>query len=140
MFPGPTRHNCGVRASSSGPEARSRRSVRLLALRQRVARRLRARFRWPLPTRRARTIGALALVASVTLSGGDEQHTFHPPYVPEWNEFYSREMHFQHDRLRIEPERIGIVIDVADHDAFLSGLPVGALVEKFLFRPVQQSM
>ena len=67
MFPGPTRHNCGVRASSSGPEARSRRSVRLLALRQRVARRLRARFRWPLPTRRARTIGALALVASVTL-------------------------------------------------------------------------
>jgi hypothetical protein len=70
------------------------------------------------------------LVASVTLSGGDEQHTFHPPYVPEWNEFYSREMHFQHDRLRIEPERIGIVIDVADHDAFLSGLSVAALVEK----------
>lgn len=70
------------------------------------------------------------LVASVSLSGGDEQHTFHPPYVPEWNEFYSREMHFRYNRLRIEPERIGIVIDVADHDAFLSGLSVGALVEK----------
>jgi hypothetical protein len=70
------------------------------------------------------------LVASVRLSGGDEEHTFHPPYVPEWNEFYSREMHFQYDRLRIEPERIGIVIDAADHDAFLFALPVGALVEK----------
>ena len=70
------------------------------------------------------------LVASVTLFGGDEQHTFHPPYVPEWNAFYSREMHFEYDRLRIEPERIGIVIDAADHDAFLSGLPIGALVEQ----------
>jgi hypothetical protein len=68
------------------------------------------------------------LVASVSLSGGDEQQTFHAPYVPELNEFFSRTMHFQHDKLRVEPERIGIVIDAADHDSFLYPLPVGSLV------------
>jgi hypothetical protein len=70
------------------------------------------------------------LVASVALWGGDEQHTFHPPYVPEWNEFYSRAMHFPYDRLRIEPERIGIVIDAVDHDAHLTALPASDLIEK----------
>jgi hypothetical protein len=70
------------------------------------------------------------LVASVTVAGGDAQHTFHPPYVPEWNEFYARAMHFHHDKFRIEPERNGVVINVADHDTFLFGLPNGALVEQ----------
>ena len=70
------------------------------------------------------------LIASVKLWNSDEQHTFHPPYVPEWNEFFSRQMHFQHDRLRIEPERVGIIVDAADHDAFLYGLSASALVEK----------
>ncbi|HTI80756.1 MAG TPA: hypothetical protein VL614_09950, partial [Acetobacteraceae bacterium] len=74
------------------------------------------------------------LVASVTLLGGDEQHTFDPPYVLEWNEFYSRTMHFQYDRLRIEPKRAGIVIDAADYDAHLSALPTSDLMEK-LFDP-----
>jgi len=75
------------------------------------------------------------LVASVTLYGGDNQHSFHPPYVPEWNEFFARRMHIQDNRLRIEPERIGIIIDAADHDTFLYGLPVPALVEQ-LFESV----
>ncbi len=73
------------------------------------------------------------LVASVSFIGGlygDEQHTFHAPYIPELNEFYARTMHFQYDRLRIEPERIGLVIDAADHDSFLYALPVGALTER----------
>ena len=60
------------------------------------------------------------LVASVTVAGGDAQHTFHPPYVPEWNEFYAR-AHFHYDKFRIEPERNGVVINVADHDTFLFG-------------------
>lgn len=75
------------------------------------------------------------LVASVSLIGGlygDEQHTFHAPYLPELNEFYARTMHFLYDRLRVEPERIGLVIDAADHDSFLSALPVGALIERVL--------
>jgi hypothetical protein len=33
------------------------------------------------------------LVASVTLYGGDDEHSFRPPYVPEWNEFFARRMH-----------------------------------------------
>jgi hypothetical protein len=75
------------------------------------------------------------LVASVTLYGGDNEHTFHPPYVPEWNEFFARRMHFEYNRLRIEPERIGIIIGATDHDTFLYGLPVPALMEQ-LFESV----
>lgn len=60
----------------------------------------------------------------------DEQLTLHPPYVPELNEFVARTMHFDYSKLRIEPERIGIVIDAVDHDADLNALPVPALVEK----------
>ncbi|MGA8616430.1 MAG: hypothetical protein WB760_32995 [Xanthobacteraceae bacterium] len=70
------------------------------------------------------------LVASVTVLNTDEDHTFNPPYVPEWNEFFARTMHFEYNKLRIEPERIGIIIDAADHASFVNGLPVGALVEK----------
>ena len=70
------------------------------------------------------------LVASVSLSGGDEQHTFHPPYLPELNEFFARTMHFECNKLRVEPERVGIVVGAADHDSFLYALPVAALIER----------
>ena len=73
------------------------------------------------------------LVASVTFIGGlygDEQHTFSPPYIPELNEFYARTMHFQYNRLRIESERIGIVIHAADSDAGLNALSVADLVDR----------
>jgi hypothetical protein len=70
------------------------------------------------------------LVASVKLLGSDEQHTFNPPYVPEWNEFFARQMSLRYNQLRIEPERIGLVIDATRHDAYLYGLPSGALIEK----------
>lgn len=73
------------------------------------------------------------LVASTSFIGGiygDEHHTFHAPYLPEINEFYARMMHFRYDKLRIEPERIGIVIGVVDHDSFLYALPVTELMER----------
>lgn len=73
------------------------------------------------------------LVASVSFIGGlygDEQYTLKPPYLPELNEFYARTMNFQYDRLRIEPERIGIVIDAVDTDAWLYALPVADLFER----------
>jgi hypothetical protein len=70
------------------------------------------------------------LVASVTLLGGDEQQAFHPPYVPELNEFFARTMHFEYDKLRVEPERIGIIIGAADHNSFLYALPVSAFAER----------
>jgi hypothetical protein len=70
------------------------------------------------------------LVASVSLSSGDEQLTFRPPYLPELNEFFGWTMHFDRDDIRIEPERMGIIIDAADHDSFLFALPASQLVEK----------
>ena len=72
------------------------------------------------------------LVASTSFSGGlyrDEQHTLHPPYLPELNEFYARSMHFQYNKLRIEPERLGIIIDARDHDSFLYALPVADMMK-----------
>lgn len=73
------------------------------------------------------------LVASVSIIGGlfgDEHYTLNPPYIPELNEFYARTMHFQYDKLRIESERIGIIIDAADTDTWLHALPVAGLVER----------
>ncbi|MDR6672147.1 hypothetical protein [Xanthomonas sp. 1678] len=73
------------------------------------------------------------LVASVSLIGGlfgDQQHTFHVPYVPELNHFYARTMHFEHDKLRVEPEQVGLIIDAADHDAFLNAMPVAELIRR----------
>lgn len=73
------------------------------------------------------------LVASISFIGGlygDEQHTFDVPYVPELNEFYARTMHFHYDRLRIEPESTGLIIDAADHDTFLTAMPVASLFKQ----------
>lgn len=75
------------------------------------------------------------LVASVSFIGGlygDEQHTLSPPYVPELNEFYARTMHLIYNELRIEPERVGLVIDAADVDSWLYALPVADLIGKVL--------
>jgi hypothetical protein len=73
------------------------------------------------------------LVASMSMLGGisgSEQHTFLPPHIPELNELLGWAMHGDPDKLRSEPERIGIVIDALDHDAFLFGLSVNELIER----------
>lgn len=73
------------------------------------------------------------LVASLSFIGGlygDDLHTLLPPYIPELNEFYARTMHFHYSHLRIEPERIGVVIDAADTDAFVYALPIADLFER----------
>lgn len=73
------------------------------------------------------------LVASLSFIGGRlraEQHTFHPPYVPELNEFFARTMTFSGYGLRVEPERVGLVIDAVDHASFLKALPVSELAER----------
>jgi hypothetical protein len=59
------------------------------------------------------------LVASIAIGDalfGNTQYTYRIPFVPELNEFYAREMLFDYDKLRVELERIGIIIDAADHD------------------------
>lgn len=71
------------------------------------------------------------LVASVSFLGGlfgDDHNTLHPPYLPELNEFCARAMHFEFSKLRLESERVGIVIDAADTDAWLNALPIADLV------------
>jgi len=76
------------------------------------------------------------LVASISLIGGlygDEQNTFDVPYVPELNEFYARTLHFDYAKFRIEPERMGLIIDAADHDSFLTAMPIAALMERIFF-------
>ena len=73
------------------------------------------------------------LVASLAFIGGlygDDLHTLIPPYIPELNEFYARAMNFNYSHFRIEPERIGLIIDAADPDAFVYALPVADLFER----------
>lgn len=72
------------------------------------------------------------LVASISTFGlsDNDQHTLHLPYVPELNEFCARTMHFRYDKLRLEPERIGLIIDASDHDSFLSAMPTEKLMRR----------
>jgi hypothetical protein len=71
------------------------------------------------------------LVASMDISGTvGEQDVFRLPYLPELNEAASRSMIFEYNKLRIEPGRIGVVIDAVDHALTLSAYPVSELIEK----------
>lgn len=72
------------------------------------------------------------LVASTSFFGlyGEEHYTFHTPYIPELNEFYSRAMHYSPDRLRVEPERIGVIIHTTENDSSLRSVTVSELLIK----------
>ncbi len=73
------------------------------------------------------------LAVSISFIGGlydDDQHTFELPYIPELNEFFARTVHFDYSKLRVEPERVAVIIDAEDHDAFVNAMPVPALMKK----------
>lgn len=73
------------------------------------------------------------LVASVSFLGGMYERddcTLEPPYVPELNEFYARTMHLHYNRLRIESERIGLVVRAVDSDNFVYALPTAELFKQ----------
>jgi hypothetical protein len=73
------------------------------------------------------------LVASLSIIGGllgDEHHTLQPPFVPELNEPYARAMRFDYRTIRIEPERLGIIISATEHNILLDALPVNQLFEQ----------
>jgi hypothetical protein len=73
------------------------------------------------------------LVASLSFIGAlyrDEEHILVPPYIPELNEFYSRNIHFDYARLRSESERIGVIVDACDSDISIRALSVASLVER----------
>lgn len=69
-------------------------------------------------------------VSSITGLWGDEQHTLRPLFIPELNEFYSRQMFFEYDKMRVEPEGVGLIVDVTETDSFLYALSVFELTEK----------
>jgi hypothetical protein len=72
------------------------------------------------------------LIASVSCGiglYGEDRFTLHPPYIPELNEYLSRTMHFDYRLLRVEPERVGIVIDASDVDSALSAVPTADLLD-----------
>jgi hypothetical protein len=67
------------------------------------------------------------LAASLSFMGGlysNSDYTLNPPYIPEFNEFVSRAMHFHPDRVRLEPERLAIVISAMETDTYLYALSV----------------
>lgn len=73
------------------------------------------------------------LVASVSFLGGllgRDDFTLDPPYVPELNEFYARTMRFHYNRLRIESERIGLIVNAVDTDSFVYALPTAELYKQ----------
>ncbi len=73
------------------------------------------------------------LVASIDFIGGlygRDDFTLDPPYVPELNEFFARTMHFHYNRLRIELDRIGLIIRVSDSDSFIYALPTAELFKQ----------
>jgi hypothetical protein len=75
------------------------------------------------------------LVISLSFIGGlygDEQHTLIPPFIPELNEFYARAMHFEYNKVRSEPERIGVVIDATETSSFIYALPISDLFNRVL--------
>ncbi|MGX9431605.1 MULTISPECIES: hypothetical protein [Bradyrhizobium] len=69
------------------------------------------------------------LVASLKLYGvSDEQHTFTPPYVPELNEMAGRAMLLEYDKMRLEPDRVGVIVNATDHDVTLRALSVSEVI------------
>ena len=73
------------------------------------------------------------LVASIDFIGGlygRDDFTLNPPYVPELNEFFARTVHFHYNLLRIELERIGLVIRASASDSFVYALPTAELFKQ----------
>ena len=75
-------------------------------------------------------------MASLSFIGGlydDDYHTLHLPYIPGLNQFAARKMIQEYNRLRLEPQRLAIVIDAADEHGSLSAMVVSELFEE-IFR------
>ncbi|HFY0602171.1 TPA: hypothetical protein ACIGVJ_000567 [Legionella pneumophila] len=70
------------------------------------------------------------LIASIDIYGdissGDE--TFHFPYLPQLNLFYGQNT-FQHEKVRIEPKGIGIIIQHHDTNLHLQSISIQKLAQ-----------
>lgn len=64
--------------------------------------------------------------------------TFFPPYVPELNEYYGRELHFHYARIRSEPRSIwnsvSLLMSISDADVTLRALPTAEIASRLFKR------
>lgn len=60
----------------------------------------------------------------------DEEITFFTPYVPELNEFYGRNCYFKWNETRVEPDGLGIIIDLTQNDLRLRAMSNRQLLKK----------
>lgn len=73
------------------------------------------------------------LVASISFRlyrRDPDKYIFIPPFVPELNEFAGRRIWHNFRGVRIEPERVGLIIDATTHNIDFNGIPVSELIEK----------
>lgn len=79
-------------------------------------------------------IGYQQLVVSIhsTAEFAHPRHTLNPPYLPELNEFYGREMVFNPWEVRSEREGVGVIIGVHDDTLHLRPISHNKLIERVL--------
>ena len=65
----------------------------------------------------------------------NERATLHAPFIPQLNEFYGRNLHFQWNAARAEPESVGLIINLSADHMTLRALDVVQLVTE-IFRTV----
>jgi len=73
------------------------------------------------------------LVASISAwTGlyGNERLTLKTPFLPELNEYYGRNLYFEWNKARVEPDGIGIIVHLRRDDLTLSALDVSSLISK----------
>lgn len=73
------------------------------------------------------------LVVSIDTGIGlldNERATLQIPYIPELNEYYGRQFHFEWDKARVEPDGMGIICDASRSDLSVSSLDVVDLVKQ----------
>jgi hypothetical protein len=71
-------------------------------------------------------------ITSMQLFGGmsTEEWTFHVPYIPELNGYYSQQSRIGVDQVRVEPTGIGVFQSISDTTITLSALPVRDLIAR----------
>ncbi|NWG14866.1 MAG: hypothetical protein HXY20_15180, partial [Acidobacteria bacterium] len=70
------------------------------------------------------------LVVSVHPLVTTENVVLKPPFFPRLNEYYGREAHFEHDKVRSEREGIGIITGVTQSNLTIRALDVRSLVKR----------
>lgn len=70
------------------------------------------------------------VVASVRPLIQSPELILRPPYMPELNEYYGREIHFDSQKARSEPDGVGLIIGVTHSDLTLRALDSNRLIEQ----------